>query len=116
MTRLRVRVLATRTLVALAVAGAIVAGIVVVANMPIVSNAWSAATEPAYVIPAESSMWRFTPTQMNKGSGDWWVYGQDDRNYYYFTGQGEPPYLVMPKAEATACAGFESTDHRTWCR
>ncbi|KUI43468.1 hypothetical protein AU197_22210 [Mycobacterium sp. IS-1590] len=116
MTRLRVRRLATRALVALAIGAGIVAGIMVITGLPIVSNAWSAATEPAYVIPAESSMWRFTPTQMNEGSGDWWVYGQDDRNYYYFTGSGEPPYLVMPKVEATACAGFESTDHRTWCR
>lgn len=112
MTRLRVRVVATRVLVALAIG----AGVVVVANMPIVSNAWLTATEPAYVIPTESSMLRFTPTRMNEGSGDWWVYGQDDRNYYYFTGSGEPPYVVMPKAEANACVGFESTDHRTWCR
>ena len=112
MTRHRVRVLAKRILLVLAVT----AGILVVASTPIASNAWFKLTEPAYVIPAESSPWRFTPTQMNEGSGDWWVYGQDDGNYYYFTGSGEPPYLVFPKAQAAACVGFESKDHRSWCR
>ncbi|OBB48327.1 hypothetical protein [Mycobacterium sp. 852002-51961_SCH5331710] len=110
MTRHRVRVL---TILAALVAAA---GVVVIAATPIASNAWFAVTEPAYVIPAESSPWRFTPIQMNDGSGDWWVYGQDDRNYYYFTGSGEPPYVVFPKAQATDCRGFRRDDHRTWCR
>lgn len=111
MARHRVRAIATRILLALAIG----VGIVVLAGTPIASNAWFAMTEPAYVIPRESSPWRFTPTQMNDGSGDWWVYGQDDRNYYYFTGSGEPPYLVFPKARVSSCVGFEREDHRTWC-
>lgn len=112
MTRRRVHLLAKRILLALVVA----ASVVVVAGTPIASNTWFALTEPAYVIPAESSMLRFTPTQMNEGSGDWWVYGQDDRNYYYFTGSGQPPYVVFPKAQVADCAGFQRDDHRTWCR
>lgn len=112
MTRRRVHLLAKRILLALVVA----AGVVFIIRTPIASNAWFALTEPAYVIPAESSMLRFTPTQMNEGSGDWWVYGQDDRNYYYFTGSGQPPYVVFPKAQVADCAGFQRDDHRTWCR
>lgn len=112
MTRRRVRVLATRILLPLAV----VTGIIVVTATPIASNTWFTMTEPAYVIPAESSLWRFTPIQMNDGSGDWWVYGQDHRNYYYFTGSGDPPYLVFSKARAASCVGFDHDDHLTWCR
>jgi len=65
-------------------------------------------TEQANVIPTESSPCRFTPTVMNNGSGDWWIYGEDDENYYYFTGSAEKPYVAMPKVNALDCTGFNT--------
>ncbi|MBO0679597.1 hypothetical protein JRC04_19205 [Mycolicibacterium sp. S2-37] len=110
--RARVPTLVRRTLLVLALG----AGVVVLAGTPPATNAWLSVTEPAYVIPAESSLWRFTPTEMNDGSGGWWIYGEDDRNHYYFTGVGEPPYITLSKSDAATCAGFDSADVSTWCR
>ncbi len=94
----------------------LVAAVAILAATPSATNAWLLITEPAYVIPDESSLWRFAPTMMNDGSGHWWIYGEDDRNYYHFTGSAEATYIVLPKTEAATCAGFDSTDLRTWCR
>lgn len=78
-------------------------------------NIWFLATEPVYVIPEESSIFRFSPTVMNPGSGDWWLYGEDERFFYAFSG-GEPsPYRAYPKASVDGCAGFVATDDATWC-
>lgn len=90
--------------------------VAILAATPVATNAWFVMTEPAYVIPRESSLWRFSATEMNEGSGDWWIYGKDDRNYYHFTGIEEVPYIALNKVDAAACAGFDSTDISTWCR
>lgn len=92
------------------------AAIAVLTATPLMTNTWFLMTEPAYVIPQESSIWRFTPTEMNEGSGDWWTYGMDDRNFYHFIGSGEAPYIALTKSDAAACGGFDGTDVRTWCR
>ncbi len=81
----------------------------------LVSNTWLLIIEPANTIPTESSIWGFSPTVMNSGSGDWWIYGEDEQNFYYFTGSAERPYVVMSKSAARDCVGFDSTDHLSWC-
>jgi hypothetical protein len=108
-TSVRVKAMAAGVLLALA------AGIYLAAGTNLVTNAWLLITEPANVIPTESSLWRFTPTVMNDGSGDWWIYGEDNENYYYFPGSGQRPYVAMSRASALDCPGFNSKSFRTWC-
>jgi len=45
-------------------------------------NLWLIVTENYYKIPKESSIFTFEPTKMNEGSGGWWIYGEDNLNYY----------------------------------
>ena len=49
---------------------------------------------------------------MNPGSGDWWLYGQDDEHVYVLA--TEPPwgYLVLRKSDAPE--GFDPLDSSTW--
>ena len=87
---------------------------VVTVGSPLVTNTWFLLTEPAYVIPTESSVLTFTPTIMNPGSGDWWLYGEDADYYYHFSGL-DPAYVAVPKDEALRCEGFDAVDFGTWC-
>ena len=48
------------------------------------SNCWMMVIASEYIIPKESNICQFEVNQMNAGSGDWWVYGQDKTNYYFF--------------------------------
>lgn len=67
--------------------------------------------EPEYIIPKESSFISFKVTFMNPGSGDWWIYGEDRVNYYYYYGLGN--YAVIPRENT--CLSFKKLDYRTWC-
>ena len=80
-----------------------------------VGNGWSTLTSKDFIIPQESSLSRFRVTVMNEGSGEWWVYGQDSRYYYYFTGDKTAPYLKFPVERAAGCQGFDPTNYLTWC-
>lgn len=91
----------------------LLAGASVVASRA-VSNGWSLLTGRGYVIPAESSLFAFDATVMNKGSGEWWLYGEDGRYYYHFTGSGAPPYLKIDRAAAERCRGFDRHREETW--
>lgn len=42
-------------------------------------NCWMLLIEPNYIIPKESNIFQFDVNQMNEGSGDWWIYGQDNK-------------------------------------
>jgi hypothetical protein len=52
---------------------------------------------------------------MNDGSGDWWIYGEDYNNYYYFTGIGIRPYKYISKTDALKCESFIADSVNTWC-
>lgn len=82
--------------------------------MPLGGNLWFLLTEPVYILPAESSIFTFRPTVLNPGSGDWWIYGEDNRNYYFFTGEKEQPYGYIPRKEADDLAGFDPQDFSSW--
>lgn len=84
-------------------------------NTSLVLNLWHLLIEPAYIIPAESSVFMFKPTVMNSGSGDWWIYGKDKNNYYYFTGSDRSPYDIISKDNIKECPSFDPKDHGTWC-
>ncbi|WP_133797628.1 hypothetical protein [Prosthecobacter fusiformis] len=78
-----------------------------------VGNLLGTLMDPGYIIPEESSVWTFTPSVMNSGSGDWWMYGEDSRHYYHNIGLVE--YAVFPRSEASKCKGFNPHDIETWC-
>ena len=79
------------------------------------SNFWMLLIEPNYIIPKESNFFQFEANQMNDGSGDWWVYGQDNKNYYYFLGSDFLPYITFSKGDTQTCSGFDKLNINTWC-
>jgi hypothetical protein len=78
-------------------------------------NAWLLLTGRGYVIPSESSIFAFEATVMNDGSGEWWLYGEDGRNYYAYLGAPESPYVTYAKVRAISCQGFDPHEIATWC-
>ena len=80
-----------------------------------VGNYYMTKIDPVYIIPNESSMCRFEVNQMNNGSGDWWIYAQDDSNYYFFLGYDSLPYIVFSRSTAEKCIGFDKVNVDTWC-
>ncbi|OGS23142.1 MAG: hypothetical protein A2314_04890 [Elusimicrobia bacterium RIFOXYB2_FULL_50_12] len=89
--------------------------ILIAAYFPIGVNTWRILTNRGFVIPGESSIFIFRTTVMNDGSGEWWLYGEDNNFYYHFIGSKEKPYIKISKNEATKCVGFDPNDHMTWC-
>ena len=94
---------------------AVAASALLLVGTPLLLNTWMLLIGNGYEIPRESSMLTFHPTEMNQGSGDWWIYGEDFRNYYYMRDEGEDSYVVFPKEKAKHCAGFEPLQRGTWC-
>lgn len=78
-------------------------------------NCWMLLIEPNYIIPKESNIFQFEVNQMNEGSGDWWIYGQDNKNYYFFYGLELLPYITFSKNDARACSDFDKLNINTWC-
>ena len=79
------------------------------------SNFWMILKDPNYIIPKESNIFQFEVNQMNEGSGDWWIYGQDKKNYYFFYGLESLPYITFSKNDAHACSDFDKLNINTWC-
>lgn len=85
-------------------------------NANAVANLWSVATGRGYLIPEESSMTRFRVTQMNGGSGEYWLYAEDENNYYTMMEKsGTKPYLSFSKEKAANCLHFDKFEVKTWC-
>ncbi|PIB38427.1 hypothetical protein [Maribacter sp. 4G9] len=78
-------------------------------------NCWRLLTSNDYDIPIESSMFQFKVTQMNTGSGEYWLYGEDNENYYTMMEKGDnAPYRAISKSVASNIQGFEALDYTTW--
>jgi hypothetical protein len=92
--------------------GLLVVCISVYALLPTLSNIWYLLidTQDIYFIPESSSLFSFRPTVMNSGSGDWWIYGEDNRYYYYFEDN-----IKISKQDAQPCRGFLQDNYLTWC-
>jgi hypothetical protein len=76
-------------------------------------NVWGLITEKSYFIPKESSLFTFNPTQMNDGSGDWWLYVEDRENYYALNIENESPkYFKLEKGSEPKT--FDKFNYRTW--
>ena len=82
-------------------------------------NAWRLLTENGYFIPQESSIFRFDATEMNEGSGGWWLYGEDDKYYYGIPQNGicdyyydSDFYFKLQKGDEPE--NFDRLDCNTW--
>jgi len=80
----------------------------------VIGNGWMLLTGKGYTIPRESSVFTFRANEMNDGPGDYWIYGEDDR-YYYFVADGGDRYRMYPKERAKTCPRFSATAVDTWC-
>lgn len=80
---------------------------------PVFTNALMLLTDPVNFIPRESSIWTFEPYEINQGSSNYWLYGEDAHRYYYFVYTSDEPYRSI--AKRNQCAGFDKRDVRTWC-
>lgn len=94
--------------------GALGAFAILVAFTPLFGNLWSLVTGAGWYLPAESTVFTFTETRANEGSGEWWIAGEDGRNFYA-QASSESGYLVISREAAAACAGFDRFDTSTWC-
>jgi hypothetical protein len=94
---------------------ALLAGIAIVAAAtPVEANLWSLATGRGFFIPAESSVFSFRVTKMNEGSGEWWLYGEDNQNLFALH-PSEPVYVSAVREVQSRCSGFDASDFSTWC-
>lgn len=92
---------------------AVTSVLMLAAGTNLFSNAWMMLVDRENVIPAESSIFSFKPYEINQGSSNYWIYGEDDSNYYYFAHQPSVPYVVMSKGKD--CQAFDRLDYTTWC-
>jgi hypothetical protein len=100
-----------KRLVALSLAAGVLGGALLT---PFVENAWGLAAARGFAIPKESSIFTFRVTRMNDGSGEWWLYGEDFRNFYGVP-DANVAYFVFPRAKVAQCPGFDPRDTSTWC-
>jgi hypothetical protein len=77
-------------------------------------NVWFLITSGSYTIPAESTIFSFEPTLMNNTAENLWTYGKDNERFYHCS-EGCADYLMVSRADAILCAGFNEHDFKTWC-
>lgn len=78
-------------------------------------NQYSLVASTGYFIPYESSVWDFRPLVPNEGSGEYWLYGEDEMRYYYVGDDINYRYVSVLKKDAQKCPGFRPTLFKTWC-
>lgn len=72
------------------------------------SNLYNTTIDRGYFIPEGSSVFTFKPLRMNAGSGDWWIWGEDDSSYYVLTDAG---YYTIGKTPSDM---VDLQDRSTW--
>ncbi|WP_298540899.1 DUF4952 domain-containing protein [uncultured Aquimarina sp.] len=79
------------------------------------SNSWGLLIGNSYVIPNQSSIFTFKAVKMNKGSGNYWLYGEDQK-YYYTTLEKVHigSYALLAKEKAKSISNFDKTNYKTW--
>ncbi len=91
--------------------------VIVGITTPLLSNTWGVLTDKGYRIPKESSIFTFEATKMNEGSGDYWLYGEDNQYYYSLALKdlvsGEP-YIKISKQDAKEISYFDKHKFYTW--
>lgn len=79
-----------------------------------VGNIISLSHRNGYFIPNESSVYKFQETKSNKGSGEYWMYGEDE-TYYYYNGEcGENSYSFFKNEDAKTTINFNRHNYNTW--
>lgn len=91
----------------------VAAVLVLLAITNLFSNAFMMLMDRDNFIPAQSSIFSFDPYEINQGSSNYWIYGQDRKNYYYFSYESPSPYLFISKSND--CPMFNRQDYTTWC-
>jgi hypothetical protein len=82
---------------------------------PVARNTWSIITDsPSFFVPKESSVFTFHITAENTGSGDWWLTGEDRKNYYAVDDEVRI-YYVFPREQINACPTFNKFVVSSWC-
>lgn len=75
-------------------------------------NAISLFADAGYFIPKHSSIFTFKSTLYNSGSGEYWLYGEDDKNLYEnMSGRA----MAFPKNKIHQCPEFDPLNYETWC-
>jgi hypothetical protein len=95
-----------------AVCVAVIVGVLLATRVGV--NLWSLATARGFFIPVDSSIFTFRVTKENGGSGEWWLYAEDDQHLFAL----DPTtsfYVSVSKDEQARCAQFDPTDQSTWC-
>lgn len=78
-------------------------------------NVWFLVIDTNYFIPKESNIFQFQAILMNKGSGDWWLYGEDRKNYYGLNIKNtNPKYFMIVKDKIIKSPNFDKTNYNTW--
>ncbi|WP_240996600.1 hypothetical protein [Pseudomonas viridiflava] len=77
------------------------------------SNAFMMLMDGNNFIPKESSVFSFKPYEINQGSSNYWVYGEDGESYYYFSYGSTLAYILASKKNS--CPKFDRQDYLTWC-
>ena len=94
----------------------LVIGVVWILRVPLI-NVLGVIDDRGYIIPRESSFFTFRILEMNKGSGEWWIYGEDEDNYYFQGDHGyQSGYIVFQKSKVSLCEGFDKLNYGTWCK
>lgn len=94
----------------------ILMSVFIIFKTPLICNLWNLLIGRGYFIPKESSILTFKPIVMNEGSGEWWLYGEDNNNYYSMENTNNTGYIFLSKKDAKKCEDFISTNYKTWCR
>lgn len=93
--------------------GIILFFIILVTFTHTLSNCWLLISTQSNYIPNQSRIWSFQPTQIDEGSGGYWRYGKDNKNYYYFSEDEERVYYFI--SQKNNCLSFNEYDFKTWC-
>ena len=88
---------------------------------PVFTNIWFLLTDNVYFIPDESNIIKFRVMDMNSGSGDWWIYGEDNKYYYYYGDiiENHPllkgnKYYLIEKEKTKMIDSFDPLNFNTW--
>lgn len=82
---------------------------------PFLGNSICLFMNRGYIIPGHSSMFTFEVREMNTGSGEWWMSGEDGSYYYFQAMEHGEKYLAFKKTDVAKCPGFNPDDCSTWC-
>lgn len=80
-----------------------------------VGNSFSKLHRNGYFIPKESSIYKFRETKANQGSGEYWLYGEDDTFYFALEKCDTLDYSFFKKEDVKNCPNFDPHDIKTWC-